>query len=150
MTNTQTQELHSTRRLTIALARGIIEADPFFRGYEPPPGYERVLRDFAAGFDSMEEENGAFYAPDEEVRRNIFDFIHTHPICVGWNQWGGATADTIAVTSRYSPRPKGREFIDLDAIAQNTWHAVIEEREASLRTDVAIMERINARKNAEG
>jgi hypothetical protein len=142
---TTNREWFSTRELTIGLAAGILKADPFFRGYEPPPGYERVLRDFAKSHEQYEDFNGCFESDTEIVRSKIFEFVYTHPICKSWNEWDGASKDTIAFTSRYSPRPNHREFIDLDAIGQNTWAAICESREAFKRFN----DDFNARHNHE-
>jgi hypothetical protein len=128
----------SSSELMQALSAGILAADPFFPGYRPPPGFSSVLADFC----EVIGETRIAMVLDDTVQQVIRTFVHSHPICLAWNRWGGADDATIKITSRYSRQPTEREFIDLDAIVQNAM-VFLHEKDASMdAVDVATMRRI--------
>lgn len=113
----------SAARLTEYLAVGILQADPHWNGYRLPPGFADVLEDFSRGVWAQADERGAFEATPEEVQKNLKEFVHGHPVCLMWNRYEGDETG-YRFTSRYTPQPTQRQFIDLDAIVQNATHAM--------------------------
>jgi hypothetical protein len=132
MNTTEEKTWISARDIVNALAYGVTSADPYYPGYAPPPGFADFLHDAAVHFEARHEpELVAMRVSLDDVKRELQSFIHEHPACREWNAFN-APESGYAFSSRYSPLPKERQFIDLDAIWQNAmW--LIHRRDESLR-----------------
>jgi len=100
--------------LVTAFAVGIMRADPWFKGYALPFDFEGVVNWIA--FCIQKEY------PDEvpkvsllEMEANYRRWGMEHMSFRQWNE----TDKVVGVTSRYSPVPDSRDFIDLDALVRN-------------------------------
>lgn len=104
--------------LVQAFAHGVLSADPWHKGYKVPPGLDGVLNWIAF---KVQEEFKDELVPSlslNEIKERFARWGAEHPQFLKWNE--PETPGTIvAISSRYSPVPEFRDFIDLGALVHN-------------------------------
>ena len=108
--------------LVVLCAQGILNADPWYKGYALPPDFEGVMNRIAQDVqnDPPKDVNGnddseVLCVSINDLRQWFRD--HLHAILM-FNAWGESDVEKH-ITSRYSNTPDERDGIDLIAVMQN-------------------------------
>lgn len=106
------QEWTHKKRILTAFAVGVLDADPYFIGYQVPENFEKVINFVAAKIEERWKEEVVLVSLVE--LEGFYQFcLEQSPEALAWNE-----GETTFV-SRYSPTPSKRDFIDLGALVRN-------------------------------
>lgn len=104
--------------LVIAFAAGVLRADPWYKGYKVPPGFDGVLNWIAFKVQEEFKDQEVTKLSLIEIKERFKKWGEEHPQFLKWNE-SPTPGTIIGVVSRYSATPEARDFIDLDALVHN-------------------------------
>lgn len=117
--------------LVVLCAQGILNADPWYKGYTIPPNFEDVMNRIAQDLqtDGPEDANGnndgeVICVSINDLRQWFHDHLHAIPIFKAW----GESDEEISFSWRGSSTPSKRNGIDLIAVMQNITVALRNEQ----------------------
>jgi hypothetical protein len=116
---TSGKEWFHVHDLFLAFTNGVLRADPWYRGYTAPDNLNEVLDYIASCIDKHFGKQVVINITVKDCIALLRGWAMDNLNFRAWNVSPDGNADKLVFTSRYDDLPKGRDFIDLDAVFQN-------------------------------
>lgn len=116
--------------LVVLCAQGILNADPWYKGYAMPPDFEGVMNRIAQDIqndppkDVRDKYDEVLCVSINNLRQWFHDHLHAIPM---FRAWGESDVE-MSFTWRGSSTPSERDGIDLIAVMQNITVALRNEQ----------------------
>lgn len=137
---------HHIHTLITAFSYGVLTADSYHENYKIPPNFEDVMNHMSASLRKEFKNKIVVKVSLNSINKIYRKIAFKNKNFKQWNE--SKNGNSIVFSTRYSPTPKERDFIDLDAVFQNTSYFLKQKIKNDEDRDLCISD--NWKKNKSG